>query len=201
MVLPKTLIQRITDEKLKVFIAGSTWDNDEKIISPVIKEAISIREKLLAIIVPHEVDAEHIAELKNHFGSDAITLSSIDRYQNEKIIIVDSIGKLFALYRIASFAYIGGGFSSGVHNILEPAAWGVPSIVGPNHERSKEIAALIGLNGAIEIRTKEEFEDAFANWFANDMARNLSALAAKDYVFHSAGAKERIMEKISSIKW
>lgn len=200
-VLPETVIQKIAADNLRVFIAGSTWENDERIVTPVIKEAISIREKFLAIIVPHEVDSEHITDLVSEFGADCIVLSKISDYKNEKVIIVDSIGKLFALYKSASFAFVGGGFSAGVHNILEPAVWGVPSIVGPNHARSKEIAALIGLNGAVEIRSREEFEDAFANWFSNDMARNIAALAAKDYVFSSAGAKEKIMEKISIINW
>ena len=62
--------------------------------------------------------------------------------------MVDSIGKLFGLYRYADIAMVGGGFSAGVHNVLEAAVWGAPVIVGPNHKRSAEVTALIEAGGA-----------------------------------------------------
>src|SRR5205807_8532581 len=127
-------------------------------------------EKMLAIIVPHKVNRTY----KTH-ETYTIKLSEIENYKDEKIIIVDSIGKLFALYKHATFAYVGGGFGAGVHNVLEPAVWGVPSIVGPNHKRSKEIGMLIGIGGAMEIRLGAQFEDTFHKWLANDMARSLAA--------------------------
>ena len=199
--LPDTVLEKIKSEDLKVLVAGSTWENDEKVIIPILKKAISGGEKLLVIIAPHEVHKSRVDSLLNEFGEEAIALSVIDKYKGEKIIIVDSIGKLFSLYQNASFAYVGGGFSSGVHNVLEPAVWSVPSIVGPNHKRSKEIAALVGLGGAIEIQDIQEFEDAFANWFVSDMARTVASLTAKNFVYSSQGATEKIIGKIAALHW
>jgi len=199
--LPENIQQGINSEKLKVFVAGSTWRSDEEVIIPIIKKVIAGGEKIIAIIVPHEVDKAHIDDIALKFGSDAILFSSISSYKNEKVIIVDSIGKLFSLYQGALFSYVGGGFGTGVHNVLEPSVWGVPSIVGQNHKRSKEIDALIGLSAAIEIRNIAEFEDAFNNWLLNDIPRTVASLAAKNYVYSSQGATERIMEKIAAIKW
>ncbi|MDP4237668.1 MAG: glycosyltransferase N-terminal domain-containing protein, partial [Bacteroidota bacterium] len=180
--LPELLMEQIKREGTKIFVAGSTWRNDESVIGPVITTMISRKEKLITILAPHEVDRSHIDNLVSGFGASAILYSNIALYKDEKIIIVDSIGKLFAFYEYAMFAYVGGGFSNGVHNVLEPSVWGVPSIVGPNHKRSKEIAALIGLGGAIEVRDAEEFKDAFENWLLNDIPRTIASVATKEFV-------------------
>jgi 3-deoxy-D-manno-octulosonic-acid transferase len=195
-ILPDTLIEKISSENLHVFIAGSTWENDEKIIAPAIRQMLARKEKLFSIIAPHEITEAQLSHLTLLFGTDAMRLSEISRYKDEKVIIVDSIGKLFSLYRYGSFAYIGGGFSAGVHNILEPAVWGVPSIVGPNHKRSKEIGTLMGIGAAVEIRNQEQFADAFQQWFANDMSRRIASVAAKDYVYSSQGATRKVIEGI-----
>jgi 3-deoxy-D-manno-octulosonic-acid transferase len=199
--LPAEVLQKISSENLKVFLAGSTWRTDEQFLIPTLKKALEAEEKIISIIAPHEVDQAHIADLISAFGTDAILLSAISQYKDERIIIVDSIGKLFSLYRHATFAYVGGGFSSGVHNILEPAVWAVPSIVGPNHQRSKEIAAMIGLGGATEVQNDVQFEDAFHKWLANDMARMLAAVATKEYVYTSQGATEKILKEIIALQW
>ncbi len=199
--LPVNILQTITSENLKVLVGGSTWTYDEEFIVPVIKKAINDGEKLFAIIAPHEVDKPRIEALLSQCGKGAILLSAISNYKDEKIIIVDSIGKLFALYQFASFAYVGGGFGVGVHNVLEPAVWGVPSIVGSNHKRSKEVSALIGLGAVAQIGRKEEFVEAFAHWFTTDMARSVASLTAKNYVYSSQGATEKIMERIEKLQW
>ncbi len=201
LALPENVMQIVTSEKLKIFVAGSTWKNDEEVIIPVIKKMLDAGEKIINIIVPHEVDKAHIDDIKSKFGSEAILFSLLSSYKNEKVIIVDSIGKLFSLYQGAMFSYVGGGFGSGVHNVLEPAVWGVPAIVGSNHKRSKEIAALIGLSGAVEVRNTEEFDDTYKNWLLNDIPRTLAAVTAKNFVYSSQGATEKIMEKIAAIQW
>jgi len=200
-ILPDNLLQKITTDGSKVFIAGSVWENDDAVILKSVTKVIENGEKLITIIVPHEVDKGRIDSLLAKFRSTAIILSEIGSYKGEKIIIVDSIGKLFTLYRSAAFAYIGGGFGAGVHNTLEPAVWGVPSIVGPNHRRSKEVGAIIGLGGAVEIHNAHEFEDVFDNWLVSDMARNVAAATAKNYVYASQGATGKIMAEISSLQW
>jgi 3-deoxy-D-manno-octulosonic-acid transferase len=192
-VLPEEILSQISSENSKVFVAGSTWVNDEDFILPVLEKALQSNKNMLAIIVPHEVERSF------PMNSNMIKLSEISHYSGEKIIIVDSIGKLFLFYQYASFAYVGGGFGAGVHNILEPAVWGVPAIVGPNHKRSKEIGAMIGLSAAEEITTAEQFEDAFNRWMTNDMSRTLAGVAAKEYVYSSKGATEKIMAEIGHI--
>jgi len=197
--LPVNFLQKKSSENLKIFVAGSTWENDEKFIIPVVKELIEKNDKLLTFIAPHEIPSSHVSDLMMQFSGLAIQLSEIENYKDEKIIIIDSIGKLFNVYQYASFAYIGGGFGSGTHNILEPAVWGAPSIVGPNHKHSKEIGALIGIGGAIEIRTGDQFEDALLQWLDNDMSRTLASVASKNYVYSSQGATIKILEGIKEL--
>jgi 3-deoxy-D-manno-octulosonic-acid transferase len=60
------------------------------------------------------------------------------------VILVDGVGQLGDLYALADVAYVGGGFhSAGLHSVLEPAAYGVPVLFGPRHERSRDAASII----------------------------------------------------------
>ena len=86
-----------------------------------------------------------------------------------------------------------------MHNVLEPAVWGAPSIVGPNHKHSKEIGALIGIGGAVEIQTAHQLEDALLKWLENDMSRTLASVASKNYVYSAQGATTKIMGGIKEL--
>ncbi|MEP7233760.1 MAG: glycosyltransferase N-terminal domain-containing protein [Ignavibacteriota bacterium] len=200
-ILPDELLQKIKSQNLKVLVCGSIWENEYQIILPTITKAIAEGEKIFVILVPHEVASEKIGSLRSKVGLPAILLSAVQNYRNESILIVDSIGKLFELYQYASVAYVGGGFGSGVHNVLEPAVWGVPTIVGPKHERSQEIAEMIGIGSVLEIGDADSFAEAFGHWFVTDMARSRSAAAARQFVDSSEGATAKIMGKIGELKW
>ena len=114
------------------------------------------------------------------------------------MIIVDSIGKLFGLYREADLAYIGGGFGAGVHNVLEAAVWGVPTIVGPKHTRSQEVSALIGALGAFEVGNSREFEFVMSRFLADEDFCAQAGESAERFVLSGAGATTRILQAIEA---
>ena len=119
----------------KIIIAGSTWEKDHILLA-------SLAEKythLNWIVVPHQVDSTSIEKCVAQFNN-ATTLTSFaashQKFNNAKVIIVDQIGLLRNLYQHAFITYIGGGFGAeGIHNVLEPAAFGKPFFWGPNDEK------------------------------------------------------------------
>lgn len=176
----------------KVFIAGSTWSEDEKLL-------VSLTEKnpdWKFIIAPHEIGDSHIKEIEGLFPK-AIKFSILSSQLSEnlpQILIIDNIGMLSSLYQYAKVAYIGGGFGAGIHNTLEAAAFGLPVIFGPKYDKFQEAKDLIEIDAAKSISNNEELVNAFEYFEENEKA----SAAAKNYVEHKKGATEMILKKISS---
>lgn len=128
-----------------LFVAGSTYSEDDKSLLNVNLKNIKI------IIAPHEINKEYILKLKNQYKK-IILFSEIKKVKNFncKILIIDKIGILKYIYQYADFAYIGGGFKKkGLHNILEPAIFGIPVFFGPYIQECEEAKLLINNNAAI----------------------------------------------------
>ena len=102
------------------------------------------------------------------------------------VLIIDSIGLLSNVYKYGDLAYIGGGFGSGIHNILEAVTFGLPVIFGPNYKKFNEAICLIKKKGAISISNYEELKIAI-NTF-NNFDKNI----ALDYIKENSGAKKDI---------
>jgi 3-deoxy-D-manno-octulosonic-acid transferase len=179
-----------------VFVVGSSWESDEAIYLDTLKKSIERKDNILTIIAPHEPSEERIRKLIAQLPGNAIRYSAIDEWNAEPIIIVDSIGKLFGLYRYADVAMIGGGFGAGLHNILEAAVWGVPAIVGPRHEKSREVQQLIDRLAAFEVSTKREFDFAFWQLAQSEGLRQSTGEQASRFVQENLGATERIMQEL-----
>ena len=176
----------------QVFIAGSTWLPDEKLL-------VSLTEKhpdWKFIIAPHEIGQSHIQEIESLLPK-AVKFSVFSSQSSEKqsqILIIDNIGMLSSLYQYAKVAYIGGGFGVGIHNTLEAAAFGLPVIFGPKFDKFQEAKDLIAIGAAKSISNENELINSFEDFKANE---NASA-AAKNYVEKKKGATEMIMKAITS---
>jgi 3-deoxy-D-manno-octulosonic-acid transferase len=156
-----------------VFIAGSTWLTDEKLL-------VSLPEQYpdwKFIIAPHEIGWSHLLEIERLFPK-AVKYSNFQCSAfnlQPSIIIIDNIGMLSSLYQYAKVAYIGGGFGAGIHNTLEAAAFGLPVIFGPKYEKFQEAI------------------NAFEHFKLNEKA----SANAKKYVEQKKGATQMIIEKIA----
>ena len=147
----------------KVFVAGSTWPTDEVLLREAWLKLKQLGYKL--IIAPHDVNQErlkHISELfdkKTQLFSE--TLNELDIESD--VLIIDTIGDLSSIYFYGHIAYVGGGFNVSVHNVLEPAVYGLPVMFGPNHQKSLEAIALINLGGAFSFVNSFELCTLIAN--------------------------------------
>ena len=128
-------------------VAGSTWHADERQLLPA---WITVRGQVpdaRLIIAPHEPTHLHCASIEKWAAAHKLSLarvSALPRGADSDVILVDGVGQLGDLYALADVAYVGGGFhSAGLHSVLEPAAYGVPVLFGPRHERSRDAASII----------------------------------------------------------
>ncbi|HMN32109.1 MAG TPA: glycosyltransferase N-terminal domain-containing protein [Chitinophagaceae bacterium] len=148
-----------------IFIAGSIWESDIPIINKII---MTLPKGWKIILVPHEISNFPYQKIKLPF----IKYSKIEQEEiDERVVCVDAVGILSKIYRYARFAYVGGGFGKGIHNLLEPAVYGIPVLIGPKHQKFIEAKKLIEMGVAFEINLKNT-ENIISNHILNEQALN-----------------------------
>ncbi len=178
-------------------VVGSSWPKDESLLVEYINQT---SEKVKFIIAPHNIKSEQIQELKNSISKKVILFSekSNQNLANFDVFIIDTIGILTKIYSYADIAYVGGGFGNpGVHNILEPATFGVPIVIGSNFSHFAEATALVNMEGCISIANKNELSDAFSNLISNDTIRKEKGHICSTFVQMNKGATAIILRHIS----
>ena len=177
-------------------VIGSSWPKDESLLINYINKT---NEKVKFIIAPHNINAEQIQELKNSISKKVILFSekgNID-LSDYDVLIVDTIGILTKIYSYADIAYVGGGYGNpGVHNILEPATFGIPIIVGPNFSHFAEAVALVHQEGCISISNQNELNDTFSNLISNEDIRHEKGHICSTFVQMNKGATAVILKHI-----
>ncbi len=190
------LIEKFCDGK-DIFIAGSTWEPDEDILIKLIN---SEKTKYKFIVAPHLVDKPHVASLVEKIKKGHVVLYSEadpDNVLYAKVLIIDCIGILSNLYRYGKIAYIGGGFGSGIHNILEAATYGMPVIFGPKYHKFTEAVELIEKGGAYCIHNENEFMQVVMDLITNNKQLREKSAIAREYVQNNIGATQLILKEIS----
>lgn len=178
-------------------VVGSSWPKDESLLVDYINQTF---EKVKFIIAPHNIKAEQIQELKNAISKKTVLFSEKENQNlaDFDVFIIDTIGILTKIYSYADIAYVGGGFGNpGVHNILEPATFGVPIVIGSNFSHFAEATALVNLEGCISISNKNELSDAFSNLIRNDDIRHEKGHICSTFVQMNKGATDIILKQIS----
>jgi len=192
--LIEKFLNQTGSEKSPVFVAGSTWLNDEAILLPYFNQHPEIK----LIIAPHEISEQRIEALKSLLVQPVARYSQADEetVSNAGCLIIDCFGLLSSVYRYGDLAYIGGGFGKGIHNILEAAVYGIPVLFGPRYHKFKEAKELIDCRGAIAVTNEEEFSSRMNDFLTYaDLIRE-AGKSAKDYVTGNLGATRKIYEKM-----
>jgi 3-deoxy-D-manno-octulosonic-acid transferase len=197
----KNLLKEDIIQTKKVLVAGSTWEADEEILFPALIKLTKYEKNLLFIIAPHEPTLIHLEKIENEFSKhfQTIRFSHLNNYNNEQLIIIDSIGILLTLYTYADIAYVGGGFKQNVHNVLEAAVYGVPVMFGPKIENSQEAQELLKRGGGMMIRNKREAYRSLRQMFANEGLRESCGKIANQYVQENLGATQKILKEIYKV--
>lgn len=203
-------------------VAGSTWKEDEELLVNYINNSSSENEKF--IIAPHNINVDDIQKLKkaiskkvvlyseyiNNFGLSGVE-TSVDKnlstpleetkkeLKNYDIFIVDTIGILTKIYSVADVAYVGGGLTkNGVHNVLEPATFGVPIVIGTEFEKYNEVVDLVAQKGCISITNQQEFSSIFTRLKNDEDFRKSTGKVNKEYIEYNVGATEKTMNYLKT---
>jgi len=182
------------------FVAGSTWLPDEQMIADVLKNFSKVR----LVIAPHEISKERVDKVSELFESygvvkfseivgDVKNASVVDasKLAGRRVLIIDCLGILSSLYQYAEFAYIGGGFGVGIHNILEAATYGCPVVFGPNYKKFQEAIDLLKLEGATCVTGTNDFYEILDNCIKDKELREWKGDTCKTYVESHVGATEK----------
>lgn len=177
-------------------VVGSSWPKDENLLVNYINNS---SENVKFIIAPHNIKGEQIANLKQQIEKATVLFSekenkNLDEFQ---VFIIDTIGILTKIYSYADIVYVGGGFGNpGVHNILEPATFGVPIVVGPNYSHFAEATALINMNGCVSITNQKQLNEAFDLLLNNEDERHEKGHICSTFVQMNKGATDIILKHI-----
>ncbi|WP_226913045.1 3-deoxy-D-manno-octulosonic acid transferase [Flavicella marina] len=182
-----------------VTVAGSTWPEDEELLVDYIKNKAASNEKF--IIAPHNIKEEGVTRLRNQLGDLAVLYSEREGkdLSSFQVFVADTIGILTKIYSKAHVAYVGGGYTkSGIHNILEPATFGIPVVIGPNYKKFREAKDLVRIGGCITTSDQKAVDAILTEFRDNDVLRNERGALALNYIKKSLGASEKICQFIDS---
>ena len=179
----------------KTFVAGSTWPEDDQLLTKLVADHPDWK----FIFAPHEIKEEQITRLIDQLPPNStVRHSQLTTDYSPQTLIIDNIGMLSSLYQYGQIAYIGGGFGVGIHNTLEPAAFGLPVIFGPNYDKFKEAKDLIVLEAGFSISNENELKKIL-DFLAEDKSSYQSiSKKIKEYVKEHTGATEMIMEYLTA---
>lgn len=200
-----TPIAQFVDGAERVLVAGSTWPKDEVLLSKYIDNLSLLNGDLSTklILVPHEINEEHLHFIFNLFQGRMVSYSTIaampsnmsrlNILHHANVLVIDTMGLLSSIYRFGQVAYIGGGFGVGIHNTIEAAVYGVPVLFGPNYTHFREAQGLIDAGAARSIKTYSELEAALETAFEQHAEIGQKAAA---YVESELGATGKIYKQI-----
>ena len=177
-------------------VAGSTWNEGEDFLVNYINN--SKDEKF--IIAPHTINSNSILKLKESLKKETILYSEKEgkNLSEYTVFIIDTIGLLTKIYSYADAAYVGGGFRTGLHNILEPATFGIPIVIGSEYYKFKEAIDLVSLKGCISVQNQSTFSSTF-RMLKNDLNyRKEMGKVNKTYIKKNIGATAQIMQYINN---
>ncbi len=189
------ILKQFTNNQ-KVFICGSTWLEDEKLLIPLINQD---KENVKFIIAPHEIKEEKIKRIQKLITKKTIryTQAKTNSLSSYPVMILDTMGMLSKAYQYGFIAYVGGAFGKGLHNILEPAAFGLPVIFGKNYRKFNEAKTLIKREGCFSVKNLETLRSEYIQLLSDIEHYKKAQKAVIQYLDENSGATELIVERTS----
>ena len=185
----------------KRIIAGSVWKEDEDVILKPLARFLKEDKSVSLIWVPHEPNQNNIERAFEHFTSAGLTTTihtekNIQIPENERVVIIGVVGILSSLYWDGQLAYVGGGFSTGVHNVMEPAIARLPVLFGPKYGKSHAAKELILEHGGYSISSDKEFRSKLEDIFSDKNFFLRSSFSATNVIHKNLGSATRIVRAI-----
>jgi 3-deoxy-D-manno-octulosonic-acid transferase len=179
-------------------VIGSSWPEDEEFLVPYINKHAS--KDIKYIIAPHNIKANHIENLIRNLELKSLLFSEKEGKEISKysVLIIDAIGLLNKIYSYADIAYVGGGMGTkGLHNILEPAVFGAPIIIGKNYQKFPEATQMIKAAGVVSVKGYNELKKTLDTLFEDNNERQRLGTSNKNFVTKNKGAVNTITTYLS----
>lgn len=174
-----------------VWVVGSSWPQDERLVIPVFAELHSSHPQLILLLAPHEPSTETLERIEGELRR--LDLKSVRYLEAEQgaiapVVLVDRVGILAEIYRIGAMAYVGGAFGAGLHNVMEPAAMGLPLLFGPRWKNSHEAGLLLEKGAAAVVRTRQELSIEMVALLRDPESRRRKGYAGRNLIERHSGA-------------
>jgi len=184
-----------------VWVAGSTHAGEEEQMLAA-QEELRPANAVLVLVPRHPQRFDSVADMLTRRGTRFERRSTGKPLRPEAdVLLADTMGELAALYAAADAAFVGGSLVPiGGHNLLEPAALGVPVITGPHTANSKDIARLlVQRGGAVVVGDSKELAGALRGLLADPAARERMGSAAREFVEAQRGSVARLIDLIEPL--
>lgn len=146
------LLESFTEGNHLNIVAGSVWPQD---VACWQKIWLQLPANYRLVLAPHQLHEKELADWTEAFGAVRYTKATSESILKSRVLILDTIGILSRAYRYGDVAYIGGAFKTGLHNTLEPMAYGLPVVFGPRYHKFPEAIEAVRLGGAVSINSAE----------------------------------------------
>lgn len=173
-------------------VVGSAWPEDMEVLIPFMN---SQPDQMKFIVAPHEIKDSFLSTIEKGLKGRTIRYSKAtpENIREARVLLIDNIGLLSRLYRYGEFAFVGGGFAQGLHNILEAACYGVPIFFGDRaYQKFREAVDLTQQGGAFPVQDLNDFSQKFNRLRENPGALADAARVTRNYVEKNLGATEKI---------
>ncbi|MEN8928056.1 MAG: glycosyltransferase N-terminal domain-containing protein [Flavobacteriales bacterium] len=191
--VPISLIEKFISSKFTLLV-GSSWEKEESLVSEFLKEKT---KEIIVIFAPHDVSDSHVKGILKELGSEIkakrfseITIET--DLENLQVLVIDNIGMLSNLYQYASAALVGGGFTNALHNILEPATFGIPVLYGDNNLKFPEAKQMAKLGGGIEVESQADFNKKLSKLISEKEELRTKSERNKSFIEERIGATDLI---------
>ena len=189
----------------RLLILGSTWPADEKLWLPILPELLKNFPDLKVILTPHEPLPHRLESLEKRLTGDHITHCRLSQLMESdgsapdlsRVILVDSIGVLAEIYRSGDLAYVGGSFTTGVHNTMEPAVASMPVLFGPRIQNAEEAGVLVTQQAGFVLKEPSETLAQTSKLLSDETLLKKTGAKARQVVLEQRGATQRSLRVIA----
>ena len=188
------LVETFGKDAKSIFVAGSSWPQDEELIIPYFNN----HPQMKLILAPHVIDEAHLKHIESKLKRPFVRYTEADEatVAQADCLIINCFGLLSSIYRYGNLAYVGGGFGAGIHNVPEAAVYGIPVLFGPNNKGFREAQDLLRMGGCFEITGQPLFNALVDKLTGNTRLCAKKGALCRDYIKSNAGATETIFSTL-----
>ena len=185
----------------KRIIIGSAHKEDDDFIIPALIDIINFDPNIKILYAPHEPVDSDIERIKLKFidhgySSTVHKKKKSLKLPEDQIVILGVVGLLSKLYWQGQIAFVGGGLSTGIHNVMEPAIARLPVLFGPKYQHAHEAEELLEFGGGFCVKDQGDFTRVILDLIKNEDNFTKVSLAATDVIHKNLGSSTRIIRNL-----